>query len=106
MENFPEASIVEIGSVGLYGGKHYSIHDLLGYSVQGMVYVVANIPLFRAFMSAKLESDFLRRNPSPSQGVRAAFTAFMHQNKLHWSRCCRGSAGHQETSLKIILNAC
>jgi hypothetical protein len=104
LDKYPDARTEEIGSVRMSGGKHYSIHDLVGYSVQGMVYVVKDLPIFRSVMAMKLEKDFLDRNPNSERGMRAAFTAFMHENKLHWSGCCRtrGSGIAQAQAREIV----
>jgi hypothetical protein len=88
LENYPDASIVEIGSVCQRGGKRYSIYDLIGYSVKGMVYLVVDLPFFKNVISSQLEKDFLTINHNPKPGMRAAFTTFIHENNLHWSRCC------------------
>lgn len=88
LDNYPGATATEIVSVRLSGGKRYSIHELIGYSVKGMVYVVVDLPRFNSVMSGRLEKDFLEKNPNPDSHIRAAFTSFMHQNKLHWSKCC------------------
>jgi len=90
-ENYPEAATIKIGSAGLHGGRHFSIHDLIGHSVSGMVFVVTDFEKFNKQISERLETDFLRTNPSSSSRIRASFTSFMHENKLHWSRCCRNN---------------
>lgn len=88
-EHFTDAAVISIASAGLHGGRHYSIHDLLGHSVSSMVYVVTNITKFNEFISRELERDFLTRNPEADSRIRSSFTSFMHENKLHWSMCCR-----------------
>ncbi|MGA2874921.1 MAG: hypothetical protein ABSE82_05185 [Nitrososphaerales archaeon] len=88
-KNIPGAAIIKIESAGLHGGRHYSIHDLIGHSVGGMVFVVTNMTQFTEFMSLELERDFRNTNPEPESRVRASFTSFMHENKLHWSECCK-----------------
>jgi len=88
-KNIPGAAIIKIESAGLHGGRHYSIHDLIGHSVGGMVFVVTNMTQFTEFMSLELERDFRDTNPEPESRVRASFTSFMHENKLHWSECCK-----------------
>lgn len=87
--NITGAAIIKIVSAGLHGGRHYSIHDLIDHSVSGMVYVVTNIIQFNEFMSLELERDFATTNPEPDSRIRASFTSFMHENKLHWSGCCK-----------------
>ncbi len=88
-ENFRESSIIKVESAGLHGGRHYSIYDLLGRSVTGMVYVVSDIVRFNQFMSMTLEHDFRGTNPKANSRIRSSFTSFMHENKLHWSMCCK-----------------
>jgi hypothetical protein len=87
-ESYPNAATIRVESAGLHGGRHYSIHDLIGHSVNGMVYIVTEYERFNTFMSLSLEKDFLKRNPEPDSRIRASFTSFMHENKLHWSKCC------------------
>jgi hypothetical protein len=95
LEHFPDAAIVNIASAGLHGGRHYSIYDLLGHSVASMVYVVTNLAQFNKFISLELERDFRKKNPEADSRIRSSFTSFMHENKLHWSMCCRKrNAGH------------
>ena len=91
-DSYPDAATIRIESAGLHGGRHYSIHDLIGRSVNGMVYVVTDYQRFNCFISLLLERDFLKRNPNPQSRIRASFTSFMHENKLHWSKCCGANA--------------
>ena len=91
-ETHRDAATIRIESAGLHGGRHYSIHDLIGRSVNGMVYVVTDYERFNNFISLLLERDFLKRNPKPESRIRASFTSFMHENKLHWSKCCGANA--------------
>jgi len=87
-ENYEQASTIKITSAGLHGGRHYSIYDLLGHSVNGMNYVVVDHHSFNRYISMKLENDFELKNPQAGSRIRASFTSFIHENKLHWSRCC------------------
>jgi len=89
LENFPDAAVIRIESAGLHGGRHYSIYDLIGHSINGMVYLVTNTHQFNQFISAELERDFKNKNPEADSRIRAPFTSFMHENKLHWSMCCK-----------------
>ncbi|MHB2036403.1 MAG: hypothetical protein ACYCPW_06630 [Nitrososphaerales archaeon] len=89
LEIFPNASVVKISSVGVRGRKHYSTTELIGHSVKGTFYVVTDLERFNHAMSVKLETDFLKNNPQANCNIRSAFTRFMHENKLHWSMCCR-----------------
>ena len=36
-----------------------------------------------------LVEKFYKINPSPEQNIRKAFTRLLHNNGLHWTRCCR-----------------
>ena len=101
VETYPEAATIRIDSVRLRGGRHYSIHELLGHSVNGLVFVVVDFESFKSEISARLEKDFLRKNPEPDAHVRSAFTSFMHNNKLHWSRCCGQSAGSERSNEEV-----
>jgi hypothetical protein len=101
--NYPDAATIKIASAGLHGGRHYSIHDLIGHSVSGMVYVVTNHQSFTNTMASKLELDFTTKNPAPSSRIRASFTSFMHENKLHWSRCCGNNTILQNKSIRDKL---
>ena len=76
-ENFRDAAIIKIESAGLHGGRHYSIHDLIGHSVRGMVYVVTNTVLFDEFISLELERDFRNTNPEADSRIRAC-VHFLH----------------------------
>lgn len=102
-ENYPEATTVRVASAGLHGGRHYSIHDLIGHSVASMVYVVSDHGNFTKCVSAKLEADFRAKNPSPDSRIRASFTSFMHENKLHWSRCCGNNSVLQNRTIRDKL---
>ena len=99
-ENFGGAAIVKIVSAGLHGGRHYSIHDLLGHSVKGMVFVVIDTGKFSDFVSLELERDFKKTNPTADSRTRAAFTSFMHENKLHWSGCRKSRVIRLDISLR------
>lgn len=102
-EKYEHASIIKIASAGLHGGRHFSIHDLLGHSVNGMNYVVTNHERFTAHISTRLESDFLKKNREAGSRIRASFTSFMHENKLHWSRCCGGHSRVQKKAIRDKL---
>lgn len=101
--NFSDAATIKIESAGLHGGRHYSIYDLLGHSVRGMVYVVTDHERFSSYMSTRLEADFLKINPNPDSRIRASFTAFLHENKLHWSKCCRSNITSQNKVIREKL---
>ena len=98
-ENYEHASTIRITSAGLHGGRHYSIYDLIGHSVNGMNYIVTEHTSFNQCMSVKLEQDFMKKNPKADSRIRASFTSFMHQNKLHWSKCC---GNHSILQNKVI----
>ena len=102
-EKFAEATIIEVSSVRSRGSKHFSIYDLIGQSVKGMVYLVIDQSRFRSAISSKLESEFLRKNNDLNSGLRCAFTNFMHENDLHWSMCCGQKAPlrRKEISAKL-----
>lgn len=102
-ENYPDATTIRIASAGLHGGRHYSIHDLIGHSVSSMVYVVSDHDNFTKSVSMKLEADFRGKNPSPDSRIRASFTSFMHENKLHWSRCCGNNTVLQNKTIRDKL---
>jgi len=89
LENDRDATIVRLASVGVRGTKHYTTAELLGYPVKGMVYLVTDNNRFEREIAAKLEGDFLKKNPRRRGNIRGAFTRFMHENKLHWSMCCK-----------------
>lgn len=102
-ENYPDATTVRVASAGLHGGRHYSIHDLIGHSVSSMVYVVSNHENFTKLIASKLEADFTARNPSAHSRIRASFTSFMHENNLHWSRCCGNNTVLQNKTIRDKL---
>ncbi len=54
-----------------------------------MVYVVTDMPSFSKFMGSTLERDFKNKNPAADSRIRSSFTSFIHENKLHWSMCCK-----------------
>ena len=102
-ENNEHASIIKINSAGLHGGRHFSIHDLLGHSVSRMTYVVTDHESFAKYISAQLENDFLKKNQDAGSNIRASFTSFMHENKLHWSRCCGNHSTTQKRAIREKL---
>jgi hypothetical protein len=104
-ESWPDAATIRVESAGLHGGRHYSIHDLIGHSVNGMVYVVTEYERFASFMSLLLERDFLKKNPKPDSRIRASFTSFMHENKLHWSKCCGANTLLQNKVIREKIRA-
>ena len=69
-ENYEHASTIKITSAGLHGGRHYSIYDLLGHSVNGMNYVVTEHTSFNQWMSLKLEEDFMKNNPKAGSRIK------------------------------------
>ncbi len=73
-ENYEHASTIKITSAGLHGGRHYSIYDLLGHSVNGMNYVVTEHTSFNQWMSLKLEEDFMKNNPKAGSRIKS----FLH----------------------------
>lgn len=88
-EAFPDATIIKFVSPRSAGGAKYSTLDLLGHPLTGLNYVVLDELKFNAVMALRFESDFKKSNPNPTSHVRSAFTRFMHNNGLHWSRCCQ-----------------
>jgi len=104
-ENYEQASTIKITSAGLHGGRHYSIYDLLGHSVNGMNYVVVNHNAFNKYISMKLENDFLLKNPQADSRIRASFTSFIHENKLHWSKCCGNHSTARNKAIREKLRA-
>jgi hypothetical protein len=98
-ESYEQALTVRVTSAGLHGGRHFSIYDLIGHSVNGMNYVVTDLSKFNQYMSLKLENDFMKKNPEAGSRIRASFTSFMHENNLHWSRCCGNNATRQERAI-------
>ncbi|MGI0091956.1 MAG: hypothetical protein ACREBS_09620 [Nitrososphaerales archaeon] len=85
--NYSECATIKIESAGVRGARRYSIYDLVGHSVRGMIYFVIDHEKFSKYISRKLEDDFAMTNPEPTIPLRRSFTSFMHENKLHWSRC-------------------
>ena len=104
-ENYEQASTIKITSAGLHGGRHYSIYDLLGHSVNGMNYIVTDHNSFNKHMSMTLENDFLLKNPQADSRIRASFTSFIHENKLHWSKCCGNHSAAQNKAIREKLRA-
>ncbi len=102
-ENYEHASTIKISSAGLHGGRHYSIHDLLGHNVNGMNYIVTEHTRFHKYISFALQNDFLSKNPDPDPHIRASFTSFMHENKLHWSKCCGNNTTVQNKLIREKL---
>jgi hypothetical protein len=102
-ENYEHASTIRITSAGLHGGRHYSIYDLLGHSVNVMNYIVTEHTSFNHYMSLKLEEDFMKKNPKADSRIRASFTSFMHENKLHWSKCCGNHSIQQNRVIREKL---
>lgn len=102
-ENHENAAIIRISSAGLHGGRHFSIHDLLGHSVNGMNYVVVNHERFTEYISTQLEIDFIKKNQGAGSRIRASFTSFMHENKLHWSKCCGAHSTAQNRAIREKL---
>lgn len=102
-ENYYQASTIRVTSAGLHGGRHFSIYDLIGHSINGMNYAVTDHRKFNEHMSLKLESDFVKNNPRAGSRIRGSFTSFMHENKLHWSRCCGNGATRQDKAIREKL---
>lgn len=104
LETCHEASIIRIGSAGCRGQRRYSIYDLIGHSIKGMVFLVIDSKRFAECISKQLEADFLAKNPQPESRLKCSFTSFMHDNNLHWSRCCGKGSVPRNSKIKEKLD--
>ena len=102
-ESYEQASTIKITSAGVRGQRLFSIYDLLGHSVSGMNYIVTDHASFNRYVSMTLENDFMKKNPEAHSRIRASFTSFIHENKLHWSRCCGNHSAAQNRAIREKL---
>ena len=90
-EHFEEATIEHFVGSTSAGGSKFSTYELVGQQVGMLSFLVGDRAKFTKQISSELEAKFSELHPIPDRGVRSAFTWLMHQNNLHWSRCCQGA---------------
>lgn len=86
-------TIQGVASTHAKGGIKFSALDFFGRQLLEMYYVV-DPEKFRSYMGAKLGRQFCRQNPHADQGLRRAFTRFMHGYQMHWSGCRERRPAH------------
>jgi len=68
------------------GAKKYSAIDFFGKLLEESWYVY-DIERFRTFTGERFGTMFKSKNPTPTSGLKCAFTRFLHGMNMHWSGC-------------------